>query len=320
VADTNNKTTSIYDCLILGIGCYCSECYNSTTLRAGITTDHGTGDYNASGASPSEIWGYSDDSGSQITNINLRRERAVRASHAFIPTLEGRRANWVKHDDPLTTIRQPINVKLAQGAPADYYLADNNTALGRTRNRAVLIREIAMHDVVEPGSIWLSPEDERSKLAQISAAIDNFRDSSAKSHRFRVKAFDLWTDPTVDLRILTEHNVTMAIADNTDPEFNEIRSSSPVVGKNPLNYVTDYRLIITADLRNARKNNDTVLLTLENLFRQLFGGIARLTRDLDQVAGPSNNSLYISTRLRDWMMSQQMQRGTAYNAALELEE
>ena len=272
-----------------------------------------------------EIYGYTDNSGSNATNQKLRSNRAIKASQAFIPTPEGRKANWVKIEDNTMVIENEINLKRISGAPLDYYLADNNTPEGRKKNRSIIIKEIAMHNVTAPGGIRLTDQEENNKRDEIADKIDAIRNSNNKYDLFKVRAYDLWLNPSADLRIFTEHDVTMAILENVDPDvelypWNPFDDNGPSIASNVLKYVTDYRSEINLDLKNKNKNVENVLATFENLFRELFNGVSAMNKHLDAVSGISNNPYYAGIRIRDWIISQQQGRNTAYHVALEFAE
>ncbi len=272
-----------------------------------------------------EIYGYSDSSGPEDVNSELRQERAINAAEAFIPSLDGRKQNWVRKKAPFTIVKSPVNIKTIAKAPKDYFLADNDFAVGRAKNRSVIIKELAMHDVEAPGGVWLFGQDLEHKKNQVKAEIDDLRESNNKFDRFKVIAFDLWQNPSSDLRIFAQSDIKTAIAENTDPEAEmsvkwDFWSNTAPVGKHPLTYITDYRPVLSNALESGETDVQGVLSTLENLFRQLFGGIDALTYDLDRVSGISNNAYYISARIRDWLVVQQQQKNSVYNSALQFRD
>jgi hypothetical protein len=266
-----------------------------------------------------QVFGFSDSSGTDEINAGIRRSRAQAASAWFVPTIDDRRANWVLKTDSDVVIPTPINTTVVDGAPVDRYLGDNDTISGRAMNRSVLIVEVAMHSVEPPGDVWLTGDEEESKFAEIESAIDGLRQSTDRSDRFKVLAFDLWQRPSSDLRVFTDDDVREAIADNTssdEPEFNGW-PFDPARSKDPTRYLTDYRTELSSALRDARKSPADVLRMLENVFRTAFGGIEVMNRDLDRVSGITNNANYISVRIRDWIIGQQQKRNTVYSAAFE---
>lgn len=266
-----------------------------------------------------QVFGFSDSSGTDEINTGIRRSRAQAASEWFVPTIDDRRANRVSKTDSDVAIPTPINTTVIDGTPVDTYLGDNDTIAGRAMNRSVLIVEVAMHSVKPPGEVWLTGDEEDFKFAEIESTIDGLRQSTDRSDRFKVLAFDLWQRPAADLRVFTSADVRDAIADNTsteDPDFNGW-PFDPASSKDPTRNLTDYRPALWSALRDARKSSADVVRMLENILRTTFGGIEEMNRDLDRVSGISNNANYIGVRIRDWIIGQQQKRNTVYSAALE---
>ncbi len=263
-----------------------------------------------------EVYGYSDNSGDDELNSKLRIDRAIAAIDWFVPSIEGRRQDWIDKQSG-KMVEFPINITMIRGEPLERFIAENSTPEGRARNRSIRIVEKRIHMVKPPEDYWLTGDEQETKLAEVKAAIDQIRTSDDQFKRYQKIAFDAWQDKFSDMRVLDEQGFSRLQRDNTDPLADIEITGWPIPDDQPdirfSDYTTDYRHVLNAMLQSHQADSTAVVTKLENLFREM--DVVK-----DQVAGLgklSARSINHRSWIRQtgfWILSRGKTPNTIYSA------
>lgn len=251
-----------------------------------------------------EVYGYTDDYGTDEQNTKLREERAIAAVDWFVPRLEDQREDWI---DTMTgeIISSPINVTMIRGQPLDKFITDNSTPAGRARNRSVLIVEKQVHSVKPSEDFWAMPDELEAKKQEIKERIDEIRDSTHPYDRYKKIAYDTWLNPHADMRAIDyQRFIDMLPAVNSLPGSKKIDF---------FRFTADYRHELDTMLKSATTDSVSIIQKLSEIYYEIDRVEAEMVKYRMFDRGGLNPDSWIK-KFDKWTLQQMKTPNTLYSA------